>query len=230
MAAFAAAVNLGFRYVETDVHATRDGVPVAFHDATLDRVAGVAEPIGNLQWNDLRHMKIGEAETIPALDELLGTWPDLRVNIDVKAASAIEPTVRVLERTQAHDRVLIASFSDTRRRQIVCRLSRPVSTSAGAGVARAFWAASTAGASAWASRTLRDVDCLQLPVGFRGLPVITRKLLDAAHAAGRQVHAWTINDPVAMARLLDLGVDGLITDRADLLRELLIARGQWTVT
>lgn len=230
MAAFASAVDLGFRYVETDVHATSDGIPVAFHDATLHPRTGLSGPIDTLPWKAVCRANIGGVETIPALDELLGTWPELRVNIDVKAASAIAPTVRVIERTRAHDRVLIASFSDARRRKVVRSLSRPVATSAGTRVTAAFWAAAAAGASGSATRALRDVDCLQLPVRYRGLPVITRRFIDAAHAAGRQVHAWTINDPIEMALLLDLGVDGLITDRADLLRELLITRGKWTVT
>ena len=96
MAAFAAAVDLGYRYVETDVHATRDGVPVAFHDATLDRVTDGSGAIADLSWDQVRRARIAGVEPVPSLADLLGTWPDLRVNIDLKAASAIGPTTEVI--------------------------------------------------------------------------------------------------------------------------------------
>jgi hypothetical protein len=115
MRAFAAAVELGYSYVETDVHATADDVLVAFHDATLDRVTDSSGVIAQLPWSTVRQARIGGVEPIPQLEELLGTWPELRVNIDVKAASAVAPTIRAIERTRAHERVCIASFSDARR-------------------------------------------------------------------------------------------------------------------
>jgi glycerophosphoryl diester phosphodiesterase len=227
MAAFAAAVDLGYRYVETDVHATRDGVVLAFHDATLDRVTDGRGRVADPPWATARLARIGGTDPIPTLEDLLGTWPELRVNIDIKASRAISPTVEVIERTGAHDRVCIASFSDARRRAVVRALSRPVATSGGTSTTAAFLAAARLGSAAAVRRAVRDVDCLQVPERQGPVPVVTRRSVAAAHAAGVQVHVWTVNDPADMRRLLDLGVDGLVSDRADLLRDVLRQRGQW---
>ena len=228
MEAFSAAVGLGFRHVETDVHATRDGVVVAFHDETLDRVTDRSGRVADLDWVQVRGALIGGVDPVPSLEELLGAWPSLNLNIDVKSAAAVGPTVDVIERTAAHGRVCIASFSDARRRAVLRRLSRPVTTSAGTRTTAAFRVAVAARSPAAARRALRDVDCLQVPERFGRLPVVTSATLAAARAAGTQVHVWTVNDPADMHRLLDLGVDGIVSDRADLLKQVLLDRGQWT--
>ena len=228
MAAFAAAVDLGYGYVETDVHATADGVAVALHDATLDRVTDRTGAVAALPWSEVRRALIGGVEPVPALEDLLGSWPDLRVNIDVKSPGAVVPLARVLDRTRAHHRVCVASFSDARRRAVVRRVAAPVATSAGQTLIAAFVAAaSTPGARRFAASILGGVDCLQVPSAFRGRAVVTTATVAAAHAAGRQVHVWTVNEPAEMRRLLDLGVDGIITDRADLLRDVLQSRSAW---
>ncbi|WP_222850996.1 glycerophosphodiester phosphodiesterase [Phytoactinopolyspora mesophila] len=227
MRAFAAAVDLGYRYVETDVHATADDVLVAFHDATLDRVTDGTGAIAQLPWSTVRQARIGGVEAIPPLEDLLGTWPELRVNIDVKAASAIAPTVRAIERTAAHDRICIASFSDARRRAVVRGLSKAVATSAGRSLTTSFYFASKAGMITRARRWLSEIHCLQMPRRAGGLQLVTPRVVSDAHTAGRQVHVWTVNTAEEMHRLLDLGVDGIVTDRADVLREVLIARNAW---
>ncbi len=227
MAAFAAAVALGYRYVETDVHATADGILVAVHDATLDRVTDGAGRVAELPWSAVRNARIGGVEPVPLLEDLLGAWPDLRVNVDVKADAAVGPLVDVLERTGAHDRVCLASFSDRRRRAVLRRLSRPVTTSAGNGSAVAFRVAAAVRSVRAARRALHDVDCLQLPERHHGIPVVTGASVATAHRVGVPVHVWTVDEPAEMRRLLDLGVDGIVSDRADLLREVLLERGQW---
>ncbi|NEE01387.1 glycerophosphodiester phosphodiesterase [Phytoactinopolyspora halotolerans] len=228
MRAFAAAVDLGYRYVETDTHATADGVVVAFHDSTLDRVTDRSGVIEQLPWDEVRRARIAGTEPIPQLEELLGTWPDLRVNIDIKSASAVQPTVRAIERTASHDRVCIASFSDTRRRLALRGLTRKVATSAGRSLVSSFVFASRAGLAGRSRRWLGEVHCLQVPIRVGTFRVVTRRLIADAHAAGRQVHTWTVNSAEDMNRLLDLGVDGIVTDRADILRDVLDARGAWT--
>lgn len=227
MAAFAAAVDLGFRHVETDVHATSDGVVVAFHDETLDRVTDGSGRVTELPWSVVRDARIDGTEPVPTLEELLGTWPDLHVNIDLKSDGAVAPTVEVVERTSSHDRVLLTSFSDARRRRALGLLSRPVATSGGTRVTAAFLGAAAAGSGLAVRRVLRGVDCLQVPERHGAVRVVTRRTVQAAHAAGVQVHVWTINDAADMHRLLDLGVDGLVSDRADVLREVLRERGRW---
>ena len=230
MRAFEAAVALGYRYVETDVHATRDGVLLAFHDASLDRVTDRRGEIPELSWREVSRARIGGLEPVPQLEDLLGTWPDLRVNIDIKSSGAILPLARVIERTRAHDRVCVASFSDQRRQAALMRLTRPVTTSAGQTTAARFRAAAALPhlvRTPVLARVMRGVHGLQVPVRHAGIEVVTPSTIEAAHEVGVFVHVWTVNDVPEMTRLLDLGVDGLVTDRADLLKDVLLARGQW---
>lgn len=224
MAAFQAAVDLGYAYVETDVHATADGVLVAFHDHTLDRVAGRDGTIADLAWHEVATARIGGSEPIPRFDEVLQAWPGLRLNIDCKSDAAAPLLADAIESHRAWNRVCVASFSDRRRRTVLALLSRPVATVATpgmVGIALAF------GRTRLARTPIGAVDCLQIPERTRKLPVLTRTLIRQTHAAGAQVHVWTVDEPAAMHRLLDLGVDGLMTDRADLLKEVLVERDQW---
>ena len=225
MAAFGGAVALGFRYVETDAHATADGFAVALHDGTLDRTTDGHGLVRDLPWREVREARIGGVEPVPLLEDLLGTWPDLRVNVDVKEPGAVFPVAEAIERTASHDRVLVASFSAARRRATLRRLTRPVATSAGTTeIARFLLDARLGRPVDWLTR---QVDCLQVPTGAGRLPVVDERTLAAAHGAGLKVHVWTVNAPAQMHRLLDLGVDGLISDRADLLAGVLAARGTW---
>jgi glycerophosphoryl diester phosphodiesterase len=219
MAAFQAAVDLGFRYVETDVHATADGVLVAFHDHTLDRVTDRTGRIADLPWEQVRQARVGGTQTIPLLADVLGTWPDLRLNIDVKHDSGVGPTLDVLARTQAYPRVCVGSFS--RRRTRALRAALPP------GTATAYAPAEVAllRAAIRQPRLLRrlpgDVPCVQVPVEHQGVTIVDEELIAAAHGQGCQVHVWTINDEAQMRRLLALGVDALVTDEARLLAEVL---------
>lgn len=225
MAAFEAAVALGFRYVETDAHGTSDGVAVALHDASLDRTTDSRGEVQDLPWRVVSKARIGGLEPVPSLEDLLGTFPDVRINVDVKGASGIEPVAEAIERTAAHDRVCIASFSTSRRNATVARLSKPVATSAGTSEAAAFFSRGALGARV--TRSLRDVDALQIPWKMGRARLLTRRHVRAAHAAGKVVHVWTVNLEDDMNYLLDLGVDGLVSDRADVLKRVLEDRGQW---
>lgn len=222
--AFARAVALGYRYVETDVHATADGVAVVFHDPDLLRVTGTAGAIEDLRWADLATVRVGGAGAVPRLDDVLGAWPQVRFNIDVKADSAIGPAVAAVRACDASGRVLLASFSD-RRLAAVRELTGPgVATSLGMrGVAR-LRLASLAGVRI---RFPESVVAAQVPVRSGRVRVVDRRFVTYAHRIGLQVHVWTIDDPAEMDRLLDLGVDGIMTDRVEVLRDVLLRRGLW---
>ncbi|MDC7122270.1 glycerophosphodiester phosphodiesterase [Cellulomonas fimi] len=225
LAAFQAAVDLGYTYVETDAHGTADGRAVALHDATLDRTTDATGRVSDLPWSRVREARIGGVEPVPLLEDVLGTWPDLRVNVDVKERSGIVPVADAIERTGAHDRVCVASFSASRRDATVARLSRPVATSAGTTEAVAFMR--TGGRVRFHGLSRRRFDVYQVPWRFRGRQVLTARHVEAAHAAGLLVHVWTVDDADDMRTLLDLGVDGIISDRADVLRDVLTERGVW---
>jgi glycerophosphoryl diester phosphodiesterase len=223
-AAFARAVDLGYRYVETDTHATADGVPVIFHDTTLDRMLGRPGRVRDVRWADLATVRVGGAVAVPRLDEVLDAWPRVRFNVDVKSDHAVDATLDAVRRTGAHDRVLLASFSSARLARLRAATGPAVASSLGAAEVARFWAAAGLGRRV---RVPAGVVAAQVPVRQAGLRVVTRRFVDAAHRLGLHVHVWTIDDPADMNELLDLGVDGIMTDRIDVLREVYTARGLW---
>ncbi|MFF3671468.1 glycerophosphodiester phosphodiesterase [Microtetraspora malaysiensis] len=229
MSAFARAVELGYTYLETDAHATADGVLLAFHDHTLDRVTDSKGRISQLPYREVRKARICGTEEIPLLEDLLGAWPDVRFNIDVKESATILPLARALRRTNAYDRVCLTSFSDLRLAQARRAVGVPVCSSLGPrGVATLRAAAMGSGYGRLLTSLARaGVPCAQVPIGVGGLRVTTRSFIRTAHALGMQVHVWTVDDPAVMRRLLDLGVDGIMTDNITGLRDVLKARGQW---
>jgi glycerophosphoryl diester phosphodiesterase len=225
MSTFAAAVGLGYRYIETDVHATADGMLVAFHDRTLHRVTGIRGRIEDLTWKELSAIRVGSDERVPLLEDLLGTWPDLRVNIDVKAAPAVGPLVAAIGRTGAIDRVCVGSFSDRRVAQVRAAVGPRLCTAlAPREAVRLRWA-SLSGDDGGGGTS--GVPCAQLPYRLGPVPVTDRRLVGQAHRLGMQVHVWTVDAPVDIERLLDLGVDGIMTDSPEVLRAVLIGRGAW---
>jgi glycerophosphoryl diester phosphodiesterase len=223
--AFGRAVELGYRYVETDTHATRDGVAVVFHDRDLRRMAGDRRRVRDVTWRDLASLRVGGAAAVPRLEEILDAWPQVRFNIDVKAAPAIAPTVAAVRRAGAPGRVLMASFSDDRLARIRREVGPDVATSMGARAVAKLWTAARLGRPV---RVPAGVVAAQVPARQGGLRVVTPRFVDRAHRLGLQVHVWTIDDPTEMRELLDLGVDGIMTDRIEVLREVYSDRGHWT--
>jgi len=226
MAAFQHAVDLGYRYLETDVHVTADGVVVAFHDDVLDRVTDRVGRIADLPWAEVKAAVVGGGERIPLLEDVLGAWPEVRVNVDPKHDASVRPLVAALRRLRAFDRVCVAAFSD-RRLALVRRLTGDqVCTALGPrdiGRLRvAAWGARVSGPFAGA--------CVQIPLRHGRVKLADRRFVNAAHRRGLPVHVWTVDDPATMAWLLDLGVDGIMTDRPRVLREVLEGRGQWVVS
>lgn len=218
MPAFEHAVGLGYRYVETDVQVTGDGVLVAFHDNDLRRTCDRPGRISDLPWSEVRTALVGGVAPVPLLDDLLGTWPELRVNIDCKTNAAVDALVAALRRHDALGRVCVASFSD-RRLQRLRTLLGPGACSALGPLAIA---------NLRYGRMRRSVGlAAQVPVRQGPLVITTDSFVQRAHGLGVQVHVWTIDEPVEMHRLLDLGVDGLMTDRPTVLRDVLVDRGQW---
>ncbi|MFV0426654.1 MAG: glycerophosphodiester phosphodiesterase family protein [Beutenbergiaceae bacterium] len=221
------AVDLGFSYIETDVRPSSDGVAFAFHDPDLTRVcshtANAGSMFSSLTAKQIKELPLDGGEPIATLAELLQACPHTRFNIDVKTAAVIAPTVRAIAAAGAQERVLIASFS-MRRLRTARRMLPGVATSAnplevlglvvGWGPLRAL--ARRHGAVA-----------VQVPEYYRGFRLVSPRFVRIAHEEGLQVHVWTVDEPSDMNRLLDMGVDGIITDRPDILKDVLIERGQW---
>ncbi|MGH2945215.1 MAG: glycerophosphodiester phosphodiesterase [Solirubrobacteraceae bacterium] len=233
--AFGAAVSLGYRYFETDAHVTRDGVVVAFHDPRLDAITDRTGAIADLGIAEVEAADAGyffspdggrsspfrsRGVRVPRLEELLLRWPDARVNIDPKVDACVEPLVAVIDRLGAWDRVGVGAFSDRRLRRIRALSRGRACTSMGPrAVADARIAALCGG------MPRQGADCVQVPLRRGPIPIVTARFVRAAHRAGLPVHVWTVNDAPTMHDLLDLGVDGIMTDRPRLLRDVLATRG-----
>ena len=224
LAAFRRAAAEGYRYLETDVRATCDGVVVVLHDPTLDRTTDRSGAIEQLDWAAVRTARVGGREPVCRLEELLEELPEARFNVDVKADSAVTPVVELLHRTGAWHRVCLASFSEARLQRLRRAAGPRLLTSIG-----------TASAAALRLRSALPFlpgppirgGLAQLPVRRHGIPLVDRALLRYAHGHGLEVHVWTIDRAEEMAALLDLGVDGLVTDRPDVLRDVLRGRDAW---
>ncbi|MEZ5216568.1 MAG: glycerophosphodiester phosphodiesterase [Ilumatobacteraceae bacterium] len=210
MPAFQAAVDLGYRYLETDVQATADGVLVAFHDDDLQRTCGVEGKISELPWSEVQAARVDGEEPIPLFDELIEAFPEARFNIDCKSDAAAGPLTTALRRHRALERVCVGTFSHGR----LTRLRREL----GPGLCTSM--------SPWEvlrwrlGLVPRSVPVAQVPLGkgrFRSSPG-GRSI---AHRAGVQVHVWTVNEPEEMFRLLELGVDGIMTDRPAVLKQIM---------
>jgi glycerophosphoryl diester phosphodiesterase len=223
--AFQHASELGYRYLETDVHATRDGVVVAFHDERLERVTDGVGAIADLTAAELRSVLVQGAHPVPTLAELFEAFPHARFNIDLKSDAVVGPLVNLLEEHEAWDRVLICSFSWRRLRDFR-RLSRGRAATAGAPAEAALFRLLPSARVA-DLLTRGQVHALQVPVRVGPLTVATRGLVRRAHAAGKHVHVWTVDSDQEIRALLDLGVDGVISDRTDVLKAVLAERRLW---
>ena len=235
MTAFGGAYDLGFRWFETDLHLTADRVVVCFHDDTLDRTTDGSGPVWDRTLAELsaldagfRHQSDegapfrGRGIAIPTLEEVATVFPDTSIVVDLKQDGLVEPLVALIERADLWDRLIVGSFSDRRLREFRAATSERVATSTGpVAAARALVGAVRGKAPLLA-------DAVQLPRYQFGLPVIFARSVKGFLAGGYDVHVWTVNDPSEMTLLLVWGVNGLITDRPDLLKDVLIQRGQWT--
>ncbi len=241
VAAFEQAIALGANALEIDIQTTREGEPVVTHDLIVDRTTDGSGPVASYTLADLHALDAGyrftpdggrtfpfrgRGVTIPTLREVLERFPTTRVNIDLKDSDP-EREKRVWQLIQelgVEDRVLVASGnppSDPILRFRKLSGGR-VATSACKAEIRAFVLAVHGHVTRW----LRPAyDALQVPEVYRGVRVVSPALIAAAHRLGIAVHVWTVDERADMERLLDWGVDGLVTDRPDILAEVLAQRG-----
>jgi glycerophosphoryl diester phosphodiesterase len=217
-AAVAAAHAAGCDYIESDCHLTADGVVVLFHDADLSRVTGDPRPVSAVSAAELDAL-MAEHGGLITLAQALDAFPAVRFNLDVKAAAAATPVGTLV--APHGDRVLITSFSDDRRREALAAASRAgpgirPATSAGTATITRLLTALGARSERLVRRALAGIEAVQVPERHRRIRILTPRLIEAAHRHDVEVHVWTINDPAEMRRLIDMGVDGIVTDRADL--------------
>lgn len=231
LAAFRRAVDEGFGYLELDVHTTADGVSVVHHDPTLDRTTDGTGPIAARTAAELTRVKVCGREPIPTLEQVLEQLPDTRITVELKSDGAVDPAIDVIDRAGAWARVCVGGFTERwlarSRARGGDRLITSMSQNSAFGLRARGWLDALPGPLATLPAPPVRGQIAQVPHRFGSVTVVDAGFLRAAHAGGREVHVWTIDDPGEMTELLDLGVDGLISDRPDLLREVLRARGQW---
>ena len=216
-AAVAAAHSAGARYVESDCHLTADGVVVLFHDDDLSRVTGDPRKVAHVSARELEHLMTGRGGLI-TLAQALDAFPTVRFNLDVKATDAAVAVGTTVARFA--DRVLVTSFSDARRRAALDAAEaaghgiRPATSGGRGTIARVLTAVSSR-SDRLLARALAGMDALQVPERQGRLRIVTPRLIAAAHRHGVEVHVWTVNEPGEMVRLVEMGVDGIVTDRSD---------------
>lgn len=221
LTAFQAAINAGATHLETDVQSTRDGVPVLFHDGNLQRVFNDSRRVDQLSFSEMAELANRNQAELLSLSEALSVFPSAKFNLDVKSWSAVSSTIEAIERAAAHDRVLVSSFSDTRRLMVLRGLSRPVSTSGGSQTVIRARLASAVNSRTLLRTSLIGVHALQVPVAMYGVRFASDVFISKLRAIGLQVHFWTINDLETAESLLKMGATGLVSDRVDLLAPLL---------
>jgi glycerophosphoryl diester phosphodiesterase len=225
MAAFEHAIGLGYKYLETDVQVTADGKLICFHDKSPERLVGMRGVIGRMDWSDVTKLRVNRLAPIPLLSDVLDAWPNAHLNVDAKAKATVAPLARVIKDHGAWDRICVASFSPWRMRDL--------REAIGARVAYGLTPWGVAGMRFLPGDTLKQTllnSCgpvLQVPLRRFGIPLANPRFIESVHRSGRLIHVWTIDNARSMHRMLDRGVDGVITDRTDRLREVLVARGQW---
>ena len=222
--------DLGYRYMETDVHATRDGVVVTIHDADLARTSERSGLVREMDWAELAAVRLtGSDEPVPRLDDALAAWPEVRWNIDAKHDSVVGPLIETIHRSGAIDRVCITSFNDRRLARIKRALGPKLCTGMGPAAGTALRLASVLPgvAGEQLGRRVAGFGAAQVPIRQGRVPLVDRRFVDTARRLGIAVHIWTVDDAATMERLLDLGVDGIMTDRPTALKEVLVRRSQW---
>ena len=231
--AFRKSAELGYRCFETDLHLSADGVLMVFHDDTLDRTTEGSGAINDYTAAELGTFDAGfrfgsnqgwpyrgQGITIPTLEEVVMAFPDASFTLELKQAGLEDPLVRFIEKHDLWDRVMVGGYEDAWMKEVRRVSGGRVASSSPRHETLLFWLFSRVGI-----RFPIEADALQVPVTHGNLTVVDRRFVRAAHKAGKQVHAWTVNEAPEMHRLLDLGVDGLMTDVPDVLLDVLAERG-----
>lgn len=221
LSAFGHAVALGYRYIETDVQVSSDGVAVIFHDDTLERTTNGRGAVASHSWRALQKLQTRQGEPLYRVEEVLEAFPNCRFNIDPKCDAVVAPLAKAIVGCGAEHRVCIASFEERRVHDLRRRIGSGVCWAPGKkGVARLWLAAHGIGVPT-------AFPAVQIPPRYKGVPLITNRFIRTARKRGVQVHVWTVNERDEMEALLDMGVDGIMTDRPSLLKQILVRRNQW---
>jgi glycerophosphoryl diester phosphodiesterase len=207
--------NIGCKFIETDVQLSSDGIPYIFHDDTFLRLLGKNIIFNSLDSSEIDKLRLFENHPIPKLDTVLKTFPDLYFQIDVKTDEVAMPALEVINKCNAEDRVCIASFNSTRLQNVYNKYPE-ICLSMGPNEVLKMLLSSFG-----LYRKSIIGDCLQIPIYQYGIKLVTKRFVEFVHKKGLKICVWTINDETTFKNLIDIGVDGIITDKPKLLFETL---------
>ncbi len=219
---FRKALDLGYRIIETDIHSSKDGTAYIFHDATLERLTGENLKISDLNDIDIDSLKLNKSSIIPRLSNVFEEFPEGLFNLDAKTWESIMPIASVIKKMGCHSRVCIGSFNHKRINAIIGELGVETCHSMGTRDVIKFYL----GAQIQRNQSFTS-QCIQLPIKQFGISLMTEKVLKYARKLGIKIHFWTINDPVTMQKLLELNVDGIMTDDCVLLKKIMKKKNKW---
>ena len=207
--------SLGCKFIETDVQVSSDGIPYIFHDETLTRLLNKNTVFSDLHSNEIDNLRIFDSHKIPRLDEGSSTFPDMYFQIDVKTDEVVMPALEVIHQNNAEDRVCIASFNSARLSKVK-NMYPDICLSMGPNEVGKMLLSSYG-----LYKKRYQGDCLQVPMYYYGIKIVTKRFVDFVHSKGLKICVWTINDEKTFKKLIDIGVDGIITDKPKLLFEVL---------
>lgn len=217
ISAFEHAIAHGATHIESDVHATKDGVAVLFHDDDLQRVAGLPLKISDLSFAELSQLSLANGSRVPSLIEVLERFPKLKLNLDVKAKAGCWATAKAINESEAFERVLVSSFSRRRRLATSRLLESRVASSASSSEVLALWLSHVFFGIRF-QRIAKNFDAIQIPRNFGPIRLDSPRFIARARKAGIEVHFWTVNLPEEAKALLAIGATGIVSDRVDLLQ------------
>ena len=221
--AFSQAISLGYKYIETDIHSTKDEKIVLFHDDMLDRITNGRGLVNNYSFTELEKFKVNGKYKIPSLEEVILSWPDVFLNIDCKADNGVLPLVKILKETpKLLNKICIGSFSGKRLEFIRNSLGSKVCTSCSPSEVIKIKLSSYG-----VKQSPVRANCIQIPEYHYGIPVLDKNLIKESHILGLKVHVWTINKRKDIEKMLDYGIDGIISDEIEILKSVFEERKIW---
>jgi len=212
---FEYALELGSSYIETDVQLSADGIPYIFHDDDLKRLLGRDVMFNSMSSSEIEKLRLFKSYSIPTLKMALENFPDALFQIDLKTDEVAMPAMQVIEELNAFDRVCIASFSSNRLKMVRENFPKTCFSMGPKEILQVLLA------SFGLYKQNVPGDCLQVPIYHYGIKLVTKRFVKYVQSIGLKIHVWTINDVDTMQKLIDLGVDGIITDKPKVLRDLL---------
>ena len=213
--AFNSTVQMGYKYIETDLRMTLDKEVIAFHDSDLKRLFNLDLKVKDLTFNEIANLFKEKNCSLLTLEDILKKFPEIHFNIDLKVEEVIQDSIKVVADFNAFDRVCFASFHSSRTGKVL-RYNQNAIVSMGMKDVALF---------KFLKFNNKNIKIIQIPLKWKGIKILTRNLIQKAHKNNLLVHVWTINDRKTINNLIDLGVNGIVTDEPELLMEIMKERG-----